>query len=148
MYLNSKKAVFAARVVIFGVCPIVTGIIYCRMYFTARHHANQMQVLQMQVAQNSHIESASRKRKSAISMFLCPRLFLVCYLPQYFARVAFLIQSPPSTALTGLSLYPFTLMFFNSSLNPVIYGWKMRHIRQPMINTLGNLFPRKNQANL
>ena len=146
--LNLQKLVSSIMFVIFGFFFIITGIIYCRMYFTARHHANQIQVLQMQVAQNSQIESAARKRKSAISMFYVYLVFLVCYLPQYCVVVAHLIQSPPSTALAGLWFYAFTLMFLNSSLNPVIYGWKMRHIRHAMIDTLRNLFPRQNQANL
>ena len=114
--------------VIFGFCFIITGAFYSRMYVSARHLANQIQVLQIQATQNSQIESAVRKRKSAISMFYVYLMFLVCYLPQYCATVALLIQSPPSTTLTGLSFYAFTLMFLNSSLNPVIYGWKMRHI--------------------
>ena len=147
MYLNSEKPVLVVRVVIFGVCLIVTGIIYYRMYFTARHHANQMQVLQMQLAQNSQKESAARKRKSAISMFYVYLVFLVCYLPQYCVRVARLIF-PRSTALNSLWNYSLTLVFLNSSLNPVIYGWKMRHIRHAMIDTLRNLFPRQHQTNL
>ena len=147
-YLIPPKPVYVVRGVIFGFCFIITGIIYCRMYFTARHHANQMQVLQMQVAQNSQIESAARKRKSAISMFYVYLVFLVCYLPQYCVRVAHLIQSSPSTTLLSLRVYTATLVFLNSSLNPVIYGWKMRHIRLAMIDTLRNLFLRQNQTNL
>ena len=135
-------------VVIFGFCFIITGITFSRIYFTARHHENQIQVLQRQVAQNSQIESAARKRKSAISMFYVYLVFLVCHLPAYCATVALLIQSPPSTALDGVYLYSWTLVFLNSSLNPVIYGWKMRHIRHAMIDVLRNLFPRQNQANL
>ena len=147
-YLNSTKPVSVIMSVIFGFCFVITGIIYSRMYFTARHHANQMQVLQMQVAQNSQIESAARKRKSAISMFYAYLVFLVCHLPHYCVRVVRLIP-PPSPALFGLfQLYFGTLVFFNSSLNPVIYGWKMRHIRHAMIDTLRNLFPRQNQADL
>ena len=146
-YLNLTKPVVVFRVVIFGFCFIITGIIYSRMYFTARHHANQIQVLQMQVAQNSQIESAARKRKSAISMFYVYLVFLVCYLPQYCVTVALLII-PLSTALWSLWVYLLTLVFLNSSLNPVIYGWKMRHIRHAIIDTLRNLFPRQNQANL
>ena len=147
-YLSSKKPVYVLTVVSFAFCFIITGIIYCRMYFTARHHANQMQVLQMQVAQNSQIESAARKRKSAISMFYVYLVFLVCYLPHYCVRVAQLIQSPPSSALLVTRLFSKTLLFLNSSLNPVIYGWKMRHIRHAMKDTLRNLFRRQNQANL
>ena len=101
-----------------------------------------------QLAQNSQIESVARKRKSAISMFYVYLVFLVCHLPQYCVRVAYLIQSPPSTALRVTDLFSTTLVFLNSSLNPVIYGWKMRHIRHAMIDVLRNIFPRQNQANL
>ena len=150
VYLNSKKPVHMGMAVIFGFCFIITGVIYSRMYFTACHHANQIQVLQVQVTQNSQIESAARKRKSAISMFYVYLVFLVCYLPGYCVGITYLnnlIQSPPSSALDGVYLYSLTLVFLNSSLNPVIYGWKMRHIRHATIDVLRNIFPRQNQAN-
>ena len=147
-YLYSKKSVQVVVVDIFGFCFFITAIIYSKMYFTARHHANQIQVLQIQVAQNSQVESAARKRKSTISMFYIYLVFLVCNLPLDCVRVAYLIESLPSTAFLVSALFSKTLMFLNSSLNPVIYGWKMRHIRHAMIDVLRNTFPKQNQANL
>ena len=147
-YFYANKLFWVVLAVIYGFCLIATGIIYSRMYFTARHHANQIQVLQIQVAQNSQIESAVRKRKSAISMFYVYLVFLVCCFPWYCVAVSYWTQSPPSTALYGVYRYSLTLMFLNSSLNPIIYGWKMRHIRHAMIDVLRNIFLRQNQANL
>ena len=141
-YLNFETPVQVVMALIFGFCLIITGIIYCRMFFTARHHTNQIQVFQIQVAQNSQVESAVRKRKSAISMFYIYLVFLVSYLPRFCVELAYLIQSSPSTALDGVYLYSLTLVFLNSSLNPVIYGWKMRHIRHAMIDVLRNIFPK------
>ena len=149
LYLGFVKPAFLLMDVIFGFSLIVTGILYSRMFFTARHHANQIQVLQMQVAENSQMECAARNRKSAISMLYVYLVLLVCYLPQYCVGVALVIQqSPPSTALGVADLFSKTLVFLNSSLNPVIYGWKMRHIRHAMIDVLRNIFPRQNQTNL
>ena len=45
IYLFSKKPVQVVGVGIFGFCFIITAISYSEMYFTARHHAKQMQVL-------------------------------------------------------------------------------------------------------
>ena len=147
--LNFPTPVRVVMGFIYGVCFIISGIVYSRIYFTASHHANQIQVLQIQVAPNSQIESAARKRKSAISMFYVYLVFLCCYLPEYCVGViGSFIQSPPSTALHVTGLFSKTLVFLNSSLNPVIYGWKMRHIRHAMINVLRDTFPRQNQANL
>ena len=128
-----------------GVCFIITAVVYCRIYFIVKNHSNQIQV-QVQVAQNSQMESTARKRKSAVSTFYVYLVFLVCCLPEYCVTVALLIF-PPGTALTGLFLYSTTLVFLNSSLNPVIYGWKMRHIRLAMIDVLRNLFPKQNTSN-
>ena len=42
--------------IIFEVCFIITGIAIYRIYFTVRRHKNQLQVQQIQVAQNSQME--------------------------------------------------------------------------------------------
>ena len=75
-YLALHKPVPVVISAFFGFCFIITGIINSRMYSTARHHANQIQVLQIQVAQNNQIESVARNRKSAISMFYVYLVFL------------------------------------------------------------------------
>jgi len=147
-YFTSTTPVYVVMAVLFGFCFIISIIVYSRIYFTGSRHANQIQVLQIQVAQNSQIENDARNRKSAISIFYVYLVCLVCFLPQCCVGVAYLIQSPPSTALRSVHLYALTLVFLNSSLSPVIYGWKMRHIRHAMIDVLRNIFPRQNQANL
>ena len=123
---------------------IITGIIYCRIYFIVRRHSDQIHCQQIQVAQNSQIESAAWQRKSAVNTLYVYLMFLVCCLPDFFcARVARLI-CPQSSALNGWFFYSLTLFFLSSSLNPVIYCWKMRHIRRAIINTLRGIFLRQN----
>ena len=127
-YLKLRKPVRVVMVLIFGFCLIITGIIYSRIFCTARHHENQIQVLQIQVAQNDQIESVVKNRKSAISILYVYLVFLISYVPHHCVKVAYLMQSSPSTALDGVYHYSLTLAFLNSSLNPVVYDWKMRHI--------------------
>ena len=134
--------------IILGLCFMIMAVIYCSIYFTVKHHRNQIQVQHAQVAQNvQNTESAARQRKSTVSTFYVFLVFLVCYLPAYCVAIAGLLFVP-STALTGLWAYSVTLVFVNSSLNPVIYCWKMKHIRRAMIDVLRNVFPKQNQANL
>ena len=134
----SNEIAMLVTIIIMSFCYIITATVYCKIYFTVQRHAKQMQVQQIQVAQNNQMESAARQRKSAVSTFYVYLVFLVCSLPNYYYLVASLI-SAPSTALHGLWLYSLTLLFFNSSLNPVIYCWKMRHIRHAIIDTLRNI---------
>ena len=127
-----------------GYCFISTTIIYFKIYLAVRRHTNQIQALQVQqLAQNGELANIARQRKSAVTTFYVYLVFLVCYLPVYCSYVAIII-SGQSTALNGLLRYSKTLVFLNSSLNPVIYCWKMRHIRHAIMDILRNIFPRQN----
>ena len=131
-------------VIIFDLCFICTSAVYCRIYFTVRRHTNQIQALQMQQAEhNDEMTSAARQRKSAVSIFYVFLVFLVCYLPLHFTFIAIIISGSNAT-ITSLLLYFHSLVFLNSSLNPVIYCWKMRHIRHSIMDTLGNIFSSEN----
>ncbi|XP_078355745.1 adenosine receptor A2b-like [Oculina patagonica] len=132
---------------ILGLCFIFTTVFYCIIYSVVRRHTNQMQALQVhQEAQNEEMENVVRQRKSAVSTFYVYLVFLVCYLPDYCTSVVLHIISDSSrTEFTDrLFLYTLTLMFLNSSLNPVIYCWKMRHIRHAIVDILRNIIPSQN----
>ncbi|XP_078348532.1 adenosine receptor A3-like [Oculina patagonica] len=144
-WLGSKEIANAVIAVIFGLCFICTTIVYCRIYFTVRRHTKYMQALQEQVAQNGQMANVTRQRKSAVSTFYVYLVFSACCLPQYFVNMAYLF-SVPNIALNGLVLYTITLVFLNSSLNPVIYCWKMRHIRHTIMDILRNIFSSQNST--
>ena len=128
MWLWASYVAVLVNIIIQSFCYIITAAVYCKIYFTVQRHAKQAQAQQIQVAQNSQMESAARQRKSAVSTFYVYLVLLVCCLPACCTLVALLI-SGPSTASRGVFRYTLTMVFLNSSLNPVIYCWKMRHIR-------------------
>ena len=120
---------------------IVSVMCYLKIYFTVRRHRNEIQALQLQqVAQNDQITNADRLRKSAVSIFYVYLVFLLCYLPQFcnFAVVAIFNLS---AGVKAFSISSITLLLLNSSLNPVIYCWKMRHIRHAVMGILRNVLP-------
>ena len=127
--------------IILGFCFISTAFVYFRIYFAVRRHTNQIQALQVQqAAQNAgEIKNAVRLRKSAVSTFYVYLVFLVCYFPGYCIHIANLIFGQ-NTTLEGIEIYTLTLIFLNSSLNPVIYCWKMRHIGHAIMNIIRNVF--------
>ncbi|XP_078348530.1 adenosine receptor A3-like [Oculina patagonica] len=138
-WISDKIARVVIRIVL-GLCFICTTIIYCNIYSTVRRHTIQIQVLQVQqVEENGVTTNFARQRKSAVSTFYVYLVFLICCLPEYILQ--FVVQiTGPSIALSGLLMYFKTLLRINSSLNPVIYCWKIRPIRQAVINTLRNLY--------
>ena len=129
--------------IILGLCFISTTVIYCIIYVTVRRHTDLIQALQIQqVAEGGEMAKVvARHTKTAVSTFYVFVVFLVCYLPDYCTSVVLMVSDSSESQFTDhLSLYTLTLMFLNSSLNPVIYCWKMKHIRQSIIAILLNIF--------
>ena len=129
--------------IFWGCCFISSAFVSCRIYVAVRRHTNQIQALQVQqAAQNGEMENAMRLRKSAVSTFYVYLVFLVCYLPGYCIYIANLIFEQ-NTTLEGIEIYTLTLALLNSALNPVIYCWKMRHIRHSFMDILRNVLPKR-----
>ena len=142
VWIDEIKKLINITIIIWSLCFIFITVISVRLYFAVRHHANQIQALHLQqAAQNGDLANASRLRKSAVSIFYIYFVFLACYLPFYCTLLAiekykdFLISK-------NLFYFSQTLMFINSSLNPVIYCWRMRDIRRSIKDILRNIFRR------
>ena len=131
--------------VMFGIidtaCYIATAFLNYKIYGTVRQHQTQIQNLQVQqLGQDTTagIANNGRQAKSAIAIVYIYIVFLVCYLPNtcMFWATALTPADEPLNAV--LRTYFLTLIFFNSALNPLIYCWKMRHIRNAVMNMLRN----------
>ena len=115
---------------------IIALVVYIRLYFTVRRHKNQIQCMQIQeVTHSDEIKNFIALIKSTVSIFYVYLLLLICYLP-FFIFSAVMRMYGSSIALKQFFLYSMTLIFLNSSLNPVIYCWKMRHVRHAIIDIL------------
>ena len=129
-----------------SVCYLTTAFFYFKIYLAVRHHSNQMHVLQARLAQNNDgdMTNAARERKAAVGTFYVYLVFLICYLP--FTSVWIIFESAgQSTMLFHFRLCANTLMLLNSSLNPLIYSWKMRHVRHAIMEILRNILPHPHQ---
>ena len=118
---------------------LLTTVAYIRIYLTVRRHKNEIRASRVQqVAENDEVANFISLVKSVVAIFYVYIVFLICYLPFFISLVAFNI-SDSSMNLKRFLLYSWTVMFLNSSLNPVIYCWKMRHIQHAIIDMLRNL---------
>lgn len=136
--MNIAYVVF---VIIVGTSFIASGVLNWKIYVTVRRHARQIQSLMVQsVAQVNAPDMAnvSRLRKSAFITIYVYIVFLVCYLPNF--CMIFVISGGPSIAVKVVKCYTVTLLLLNSSLNPLIYCLKMKHIRQTIMNIVLKAF--------
>ena len=112
-------------------CLLVTTAIYCKICFITRRHKRQIQQLrelEAQARQNSEMRNLATIMKTAVGVLYVYFAFLVWYFPRFILLDARIIIGP-NIVRTSFSLYRHTLMFFNSTLNLVIYCWRMRQTR-------------------
>ena len=109
-------------------------VVYLRIYLIVRRHQRQIQQQQQQQQQqrqanDENIFSVTRFKKSALNTFLVYILLLCCYMPYavYLGMPLAGLMISPSVYITTV-----TLVFLNSSLNPLLYCWRDREIRTAM----------------
>ena len=128
------------------VCLILVVIVYWRIYIVLKRHKIQIQGLQIQEVQqgvqNDNLSNFLKLRKSALGTFYVCIVFLICYLPC--SIFYFLLMTRLLSLISSYEawLYTTTLVFLNSSLNPVIYCWKMGPIRRTLMEIMRGIVNR------
>ena len=133
-----KNIMCVSFVIIMSACIVTATSLSVKLYLTLRRHINKFQV--QQVAQNDQVERVRRKKKSAVALLYVYLVFIVCYLPSICRLFITAAIPEPRIDVKHLSFYTLTLMFLNSTLNPLIYCWKMKRIQHTIVGTLRNLF--------
>ena len=124
---------------------IITLVVYIRIYQTVRRHKNHIQSMQIRdEAQSEEIKNLTVLIKSTVGIFYVYLVFLICYLPLFICMAVIQFYGS-SIVLKKLFLFLLTLVFLNSSLNPVIYCWKIKHIRHAIIDILRKMYWNSNQ---
>ena len=123
-------------IIFFGL--LLATVLYIRIYLVVRRHNNEIQAIHDQAQQADEMTNFPSIVKTAVGVFYVYLVFLFCYLPSFIILVALTIVGP-SDVLKRLFFFSSILVYLNSSLNPVIYCWKMRHIRHVVMEILPNI---------
>ena len=137
---------FLIAAVIEVVCLATTTFFNYKINLAVRRHTNQIQALQLQLQEEpqngENAANSASLRKSALGAFYLYLLFLLCYLPNICSYIFMTIYGS-GTTIRGLFVCTLTLIFVNSSLNPLIYCWKMRHVRHAIMDILRKILTLK-----
>ena len=133
--LNTHNVTVGVIVQVVGM--LLTTVAYIRIYRVVRYHQNQIHSQLQQ--QNVLAMQLIREKKSALNTVYIYVIFVACYLPHFWSATLLKINS--AEICFWLAFYV-TLYFvlLNSSLNPVVYCWRYREIRQIMKSIVKNIF--------
>ena len=130
---------------IFLVMFCVISIVFSAMYVKSneiflKHRQRQTAVQEFEVPSRSSQLNIARYRKAVSYVLWLQLTLVVCYLPN---GVSIIVSSAsarlyPSPGI--VSKFTFTLVFLNSSLNPRLYCWKMREVRQAVKSIIKQLW--------
>ena len=134
-FVMANRLVFTiACVASISLCVVISTLCYIKIHYIL--HSQQMRVHAIfSQAQPNESSAMNRERfKKTVSSALWVHFtMLVCYLP--FGVVSGV------RAITGETLpvadgFTATLIFFNSSVNPVLYCWRIGQVRQAVKETI------------
>lgn len=142
LWKPSVSYAFVPIITIVGL--VVIAIFNLKIYLAVKYHTEQ--IAAMQVSDGGEIKEEmqrdlEKQKKAAVTIFYVYVVLVVCYLPNLI--LAFRVLAHAGKKLTTseyLTTFSDLLVFLNSSLNPLIYCWKMKHIRHAVRNMLVNIF--------
>ena len=133
LFLNSLITSWIDITVV-SLCLLTSIFSYTKIFFTLRHHQHQVHNHVQQPNQTNQLNIA-RYRKAVASALWLQFMLVVCYLP-YLILVTLVIHPEPSSSVALAWTYTATLVFLNSSLNPILYCWKIDEVRQAVKDTI------------
>ena len=143
--LSSSKNIFNLAGVSVGlVCLLTMGLAYFKISIAVRRHTVQVHAQPAQaVASNEENRSIfERLKKTTVGTFYVYLLFLACHLP---IAIVILTGRKTNKKRQHFKIYAETLLYLSTSLVPLVYCWKFRHIRCAVKNILRNTFASQNQ---
>ena len=129
---NTRKVL---SVLTIAVCLFTSAYSYTRIFIRLRHQHNQVSNLR-EVENQQRRADITRYRKTVWSALWLQLAMLFCYLPYLLlASFAFRKNIPLSVLVTPTNI-TLTLTYFNSTLNPILYCWRIIEVRRAVKNLL------------
>ena len=125
-------------------CVVTSTFCYSKIYSTLRHHQSQVQdhVHHGQPNAGGIPLNIARYRKTVSSALWLQMILLTCYLPLGVGTVLGLFGGSHlrTRSYEFTQVIMVTLFLSNSSLNPFVYCWKMREVRQAVKDTFRHVW--------
>ncbi|XP_078342803.1 melanocortin receptor 5-like [Oculina patagonica] len=141
MHLWNKRIAWFA-VITFGVLSLIISIFsYTKIYLTLRQHQARVQdhVHQGQPNGGGIPLNIARYKKSVSSIAWVQMALVACYVPYIIVSILRLKNMSKGGLIQVAYFGTVTLVYSNSSLNPILYCWKIRTVRRAAKDTIKQL---------
>lgn len=143
IYFESWKIFYIIVASGIVICFFISTVSYIRIYRVVRGH--QIWIHECQITRqpsqrgfHGHLKMI-RLKKSAMNTFVFYVFMILCYGPKCASLV---VVSFFPEKWTNIWIFASTLVFYNSSINPVLYCWRIRELRTAVIKWIKKTFLR------
>jgi len=133
LFLDSSIGSWCAASVV-SLCLVTSTYSYTRIFINLHHRQNQLQDQVQQPNQTNQL-NIGRYRKAVSSALWLQFTLVACYLPSVVSEI-WVIHAKLSSSVFLAFNYTGTLVFLNSTLNPILYCWKIDEVRQAVKDTI------------
>ena len=138
MYFWNENISKWCGIIVTSLGLLISAFSYTKIFLRLRHHQSQIQDHQQQPSLTGQLNIA-RYKNAVYSALWLQLILVVCYLPYgIIVQVLSMIQEFSSTMYLAAYI-ALTLGFLNSSLNPILYCWKIREVRQAVKDTVRHM---------
>ena len=125
---------------------VISTFSYMRIYLNVRKHQSQIKS-QQHAVQSSSVENnlnIARLRRSAFNIFLFYIILILCYCPIYVILTVFATSGKDWQTEWN---FAHTAVFMNSSINPLLYCWRLRELRTAVVKTARQMLCKQRMQN-
>ena len=129
-----RRIIFWYRRLVISFCLVISFASYTKIFYTLRYH--QAQVRDQQQPSQANALNMARFRKAVYSALWVQLTLVVCYAPIYTVTIVTAYIKKKSLLLVVTRKVAVILLYFNSTLNPFLYCWKISEVRQAVKRTM------------
>ena len=141
-----EKTIHLVAVVFIALCLFISSITYNAIYRIVRHHQHQIHAQQQAVqSMNAEQNLKIQAKKCAANTFIYYICMVLCYLP---AAVGALIWVTCKEHWNIRWRFADTILFINSAINPFLYFWRNREVREAVLKIVRKRLCKADEENL
>ena len=117
-------------------CSVISIGSYTKIFRTLRHNQARVQDHDQQQPSQTNALNMVRYRKAVNSALWVQLALAVCYVPKFTMLVVSTYRKTYPLHVIVIDAMTTILMCFNSTLNPFLYCWKVKEVRQAVKQTI------------
>ena len=129
-----RRIIFLYAGLVISFYLVISLASYTKIFRTLRYH--QAQVGDQQQPSQTNALNMARFRKAVYSALWVQLALVVCYAPLYTVTIVIAHTEKYSLLLVVTRKVAVILIYFNWTLNPFLYCWKISEVRQAVKQTI------------